>query len=162
MSKICPNCRNSVPDENFFCATCGANLALISPEKSNELFLGEKMYLGLLVFSLGLEAILFSMGNGEFTNPAYIIAPLLLGFFKQEPFVGWGNLSKPFKKYIGMLVLAFLILFIWELGLGDPLRDAIILIFGPIIFLMVLVMYFVINFVFYTIGHVLFKIFHKN
>ncbi|MCE7736727.1 MAG: zinc ribbon domain-containing protein [Candidatus Heimdallarchaeota archaeon] len=162
MSKICPNCHNSVPDENLFCQTCGANLSLISTTKSTELALGEKMYIGLLVFSMGLEAILFTNGSGEFQNPAYALAPLLLGFFKQEPFVGYGNLSKPFKKALWGLILLFLVLFIWELRLGDPLRDAIILIFGPFIFLMILIMYLVVNFVFYTIGHVFYGIFRKN
>lgn len=162
MSKICPNCQNFVPDENLFCQTCGTNLSLIFPTKSNELAFGEKLYIGLLVFSMGLEAILFSSGSGEFANPLYFIAPLLLGFFKQRPFIGYGNVSKPFKKSIGILILLFAVLFIYELRIGDPLRDVIILIFGPFIFVMILIMYLAINLVFYTIGHVTFKIFRKD
>lgn len=162
MSKICPNCRNSVADENMFCQTCGANLSLISPTKSTELALGEKMYLGLMVFAMGMEAILFANGSGEFFNPAYLLAPLLLGFFKQEPFTEYGNLSKPFKKSIWMLILLFVVLFIWELRLGDPLRDAIIVLLGPFIFLMILILFSIINFVFYTIGHLFYKIFRRN
>ena len=160
---ICPNCKNHSADDIQFCTTCGLNLALLIPSSPSNLLKGEKIYLVLIGLSILVEVILFSSRRGDFfMNPLYFIAPLLLGFFQDEQYTRFGAVSSTFRKFIWLLILITFVIFIWESEPGDPLRDAILIFLGPIIFAMILLMFGILNLIMYSIGRILFNIFRKS
>ncbi|OLS25235.1 MAG: hypothetical protein HeimC2_19110 [Candidatus Heimdallarchaeota archaeon LC_2] len=139
------------------------NLALMPQIKPTKLLKGEKIYLVLIIGSLIGEIILFSIRRNEFfVNPLYFVAPLLLGLVKNQEYVKYGTISSEFKKSVFLLILIILFIFIWESNPENPLGDLILILLGPIIFAMIMLMFFIANLVFYSVGHILFKIFRRS
>jgi hypothetical protein len=160
----CPNCNFQISGNTLFCVECGVNLQQAFSERPAQLSQGEKFYLILMGIAFLLEIITYQSvslkSDALAFNPLILIAPILLGYFKHENSSKFGNFSKPFKKSIPLLILVLGVIFVWESNSGNPLSDIILIIIGPFIFLIILIALFVVNWVGYTIGHLIYKLRH--